>query len=202
MKQLLTIFLFLTLQITTIAQSKICDCDSLILTLKNNDTIPRFQVFMKDNIYGISFNSSLDKNYSFGVGAYLNTNTVNTCKSFRSLALETNINYHLDGYLMHNLSFSFPTLITPSLSVTSYSNFDKSSVFLRPGIGINTLIIQLSYNFNLLEEDNLNLATKHNFSLYYRLGMNKNVWKHDSSNCISQYDKRLARRRKKLSKKK
>jgi len=173
------------------------DCDSLKIRIQNEkDSLSRFGFFMKDRVYGLSFNSTYDNNVSFGLGYYFYSDIFSPYRKLPWPSFETNVNYHLDGFLMHNLSIQIPFLITPALNVSTYTDFDKTSVFLRPGIGINAWIVNVNYNFNWLESDDLGISTKHNFSLYFRLGIPKNVWKETDDIYQSQYD------RKKLKKKK
>lgn len=167
------------------------NCDSLNLRIQNErDSLPRFDLFMKDRFYGLSFNSTYDKNISFGLGYYFYTDVFSPYRKFPWPSFETNLNYHLDGHLLHNLSIQIPFLISPTLNISTYTNFDKTSVFLRPGIGINAWFSHINYNFSWLESDGLGVSTKHNLSLYFRLGIPKNVWRETDDIYQSQYDRR------------
>lgn len=166
-------------------------CDSLKLRIQNEkDSLPPFDLFMKDRVYGLSFNSTYDNNVSFGVGYYFYSDMFSPYRKFPWPSFETNLNYHLDGFLFHNLSIQIPFLISPALNLSTYTDFDKTSVFLRPGIGINAWIANINYNFNWLESDNLGISTKHNISIYFRLGIPRNVWKETDDIYQSQYDRR------------
>jgi hypothetical protein len=149
---------------------------------------------MKDRIYGVSFNGTYDKNYSFGIGYYLYSDLFSKYRRIPSPSFETNINYHLDRYLYHNFTIKIPFLIAPSLSFCTYTDFSKTSFFVRPGIGVDAWIANINYNRNWTVADNLGIATKHNFSIYFRLGIVKNVWK-DSNINLSQWDKHKLKRR-------
>jgi hypothetical protein len=111
------------------------------------------------------------------------------------LSFETHVNYHLDGYLMHNFAVKTPLLISPVLNLFTYTDFNKTSVMLRPGIGLDAAIISISYDFNWLESDNIGLNTKHNFSLFYRFGMAEHMWRNPHY-YKSQYDLRKVKRKK------
>ena len=165
------------------------NCDSLKQHIQHErDSLPKFDFFMKDRVYGLSFNGSYDKNYSVGIGYYLYTDMFSKYRRIPSPSFETNINYHFDGYLNYNLSIKIPFLIAPALSFCTYTDFYKSSFFIKPGIGIDAWIANINYNYNWLGTDNLGIATKHNFSIYVRLGIIKNVWKNTDSS-LSQWDK-------------
>lgn len=154
-----------------------CDCDSLKLKIqRDKDSLPKFDLFMKDRVYGLSFNGAYDKNYSFGIGYYLYADLFSKYRRIPSPSFETNLNYHIDGYLFHNFTIKIPFLIAPSLSLCTYSDFKKTSVFVRPGIGIDAWIVNINYSTNWITADQLGIATKHNFSIYFRLGIVKNVW--------------------------
>jgi hypothetical protein len=173
----------------------ILDCDSLKIKIQHDkDSLPKFDLFMKDRFYGVSFNSVYDKNYSFGIGYYLYADMFSKYRRIPSPSYETNINYHLDGYLYHSLTIKIPFLIAPSLSFCSYTDFSNTSFFVRPGIGIDAWVANINYSPNWLVADNLGIATKHNFSAYFRLGIIKNVWK-DSRINLSQWDKHKLKRK-------
>ena len=189
------ILILLSLHSTVLGQET--DCDSLKLRIQNEkDSLPKFDLFMKDRVYGLSFNSTYDNNASFGLGYYFYSDMFSPYRKFPWPSFETNLNYHLDGYLMHNLSIQIPFVITPALNLSTYTDFDKTSVFLRPGIGINTWIVNANYNFNWFESDKLGISTKHNFSLYFRLGIPKNVWRETDDIYQSQYDRRKLKKKK------
>lgn len=193
-QKLLLISICLILSLITHAQVE-TDCDSLKLKIQHDkDSLPKFDVFMKDRLYGLSFNATYDKNYAFGAGYYLYADLFSRYRRIPSPSLETNINYHLDGYLYHTLTVKIPLLISPSLSFCTYTDFNKASFFVRPGIGIDVWIVNMNYSQNWTVVDNLEMATKHNFSLYFRLGIIQNTWK-DADIDVSQWDKHKAKQK-------
>lgn len=185
-----TTFILYTIFISLTANSQVLlDCDSLKLKIQHDkDSLPKFDLFMKDRFYGLSFNGTYDENYSFGIGYYLYTNMFGDYRKIGSPSFETSINYHLDGYLYHNFTVKVPFLITPSLSLCTYTDFNKISFFVRPGIGIDAFIAEINYSRNWTVADNLEIATKHNLTAYFRLGIIKNVW-HDPDLNSSQWDR-------------
>ena len=52
----------------------------------------------------------------------------------------------------------------------------------------------MNYSQNWTVVDNLEMATKHNFSLYFRLGIIQNTWK-DADIDLSQWDKHKAKQK-------
>ena len=199
---LISALLCVSLSPTLAQESPELNSDSLQLKVAHDkSTLSGFELFMKDRYYGFYLNASYDKHFSFGVGYYLHDYFVSPYRKFPTPSFETNLNYHLDGYLFHNFSILVPLLISPSLSLCTYTNFDKTSVFLRPGIGINAAVVSISYNFNWLSSDALELQSNHHFSLIYRFGIAKNLWKLTGDPLQSQYDRRKLKKKERKARK-
>ena len=185
MKRKLLSLLVLTISGYTLIGQDLSYCDSLKLKIKHDkDTLPKFDVFMKDRWYGISFNSMHDKNYSFGVGYYLYS-VSSRYRHLPSPSFETNINYQLNGYLYHNFTIKIPLLIEPSLNFCTYTDFKNTSFFIRPGLGLDAWVVNINYYFNFRGIDNIGINSKHNISLYIRPGIIKNVWKDATFICLN-----------------
>lgn len=188
------IFALLIFRMTAMGQVQ-SNCDSLkIEVLRERDSLHRFDLFMKDRVYGVSFNGSFDKNYSFGIGYYLYSDFLSRYRRIPSPSFESDINYHLDGYVYHNLTLKIPLLISPSLSFCTYTDLNNTSFFIRPGVGIDAWVASINYSRNWVIMDNLGLETKHNISIYFRLGIMRNVWR-DSNTNLSQWDKHKLNRK-------
>jgi hypothetical protein len=175
------------------------DCDSLKLARQiERDTLSNFELLMKDTYYGPSFNTTYDTDFSFGIGYYVFRGGFNYIK-FPLPSVETSINYHLSGYLYHGLSLRMPFLITPTFDFITYTDFKNTSCMYRPGIGIDAWIAGVYYSWNKGFNDNTLPFSKHTISLYFRIGIVKNVWKSDGKYDIdvSQWEKRKLRKQNK-----